>query len=142
MQLITIIGNLGRDADHKTLPSGAELVSFSVAVSYGKDKTFWYDCTIWEKWMRVFEGIIPYLTKGTRLCITAEVTNIRTYVGKDGTPKTGIGLEPRSMKFVGGKKEEEQPPASAPPLPPGTYEPTPVQGGGSYVNQQFEDIPF
>ena len=65
---VTVIGNLGREAELKYTPSGAALASFSVAVNEKwKDKsgqmqerTEWVRCTLWGK---MAETLSEYLVK-------------------------------------------------------------------------------
>ena len=48
MQIITISGRVGKDAETRTTGQGKDVTSFSVAVSEGRDKpTTWWDCAIW-----------------------------------------------------------------------------------------------
>ena len=50
MNLITIAGRLGRDAELKVIPSGKSVTNFPVAVDIGrgeKKKTEWIDCSLW-----------------------------------------------------------------------------------------------
>lgn len=84
MQLLTIAGTIGRDAVLRRTQSGDTVCGFSVAVDNGKDRegnrrdATWYDCSLWAKRA---EALSPYLTKGTRVCITG-TPSAREHEGK------------------------------------------------------------
>jgi len=102
MLILTLAGNTGRDAEHKTTQSGAEMCSFSVGVStgYGENKaTVWVDVT---KWGKGAEGLARILRKGSKVAVTGEMSlrehNGKTYVQcradhvtVQGTPQGGTG---------------------------------------------------
>ena len=45
MNSITIAGALGKDSELRSIPSGEQVLSFSVADSQGRDKpTIWWNC--------------------------------------------------------------------------------------------------
>lgn len=111
MLTITIAGNLGRDAEHKTT-SSSELCSFPVAASvgYGDNKqTYWVDVT---KWGKGSEGLARILRKGSKVTVSGELTmrehNGKTYlqcradhVTIQGTPQ-GQGGGNQSNQGTGG----------------------------------------
>jgi single-strand DNA-binding protein len=79
MQNITISGNLGKDAELRTVRD-SQVLSFSVGVKngFGKDAgSVWYRCSLWGKAAEVFDG----LTKGTKVFISGELTHDE-YEGK------------------------------------------------------------
>lgn len=81
MLIITLAGNLGRDAEHKTTQSGTELCTFSVGVStgYGENKaTTWVDVT---KWGKGAEGLARILRKGSKVAVWGELST-REHNGK------------------------------------------------------------
>jgi single-strand DNA-binding protein len=109
MLILTLAGNTGRDAEHKTT-SNSELCSFPVAVSvgYGENKsTVWVDVT---KWGKGAEGLARILRKGSKVAVSGELSmrehNGKTYLqcrANDvtimGTPEGGQRQEaPRQMQ--------------------------------------------
>ena len=51
MRVLTITGNLGKDAEVKAIPSGTELCEFSVATSNKKsEETVWIKCVFCWDW--------------------------------------------------------------------------------------------
>jgi len=80
MLTVTIAGNLGRDAEHKST-NNSELCSFPVAASvgYGDNKqTYWVDVT---KWGKGSEGLTRILRKGSKVTVSGELT-MREHNGK------------------------------------------------------------
>lgn len=81
MLIVTLSGNLGKDAEYKTTQSGTELCSFNVAaeVGYGdKKQTIWVAVT---KWGKGSEGLSRILRKGSKVTVSGELST-REYEGK------------------------------------------------------------
>ena len=106
MLIATLIGNLGANAEIKTA-DGREFVSFRVAHndSYkGADGTrvessMWVDCT-----MSCSNGrpaVLPYLTKGTAVCVVGQVST-RVYSSeKDRCMKAGLKIYVQRVELIG-----------------------------------------
>lgn len=80
MQLITISGNIGKDAELRDTRD-SKVLSFNVGVKngYGKEAgSVWYRCSLWGKAAEAFAG---GLTKGTKVFISGELTHDE-YEGK------------------------------------------------------------
>jgi single-strand DNA-binding protein len=71
MNVITIAGTTGKDAEMKYLNDGTAIASFSVADSQGKDKTVWWNASIFGKRA---ESLGQYILKGTKVTISGQVT--------------------------------------------------------------------
>ena len=77
----TLIGNIGKAPEIKTLQNGRKFVSFSLATSKRyrdnngeqKEETQWHNIVIWGKTAETFENI--GIVKGTQLYIEGEITN-------------------------------------------------------------------
>ena len=81
MQIISIAGTTGKDAEFKTTQSGAEMCSTSVAVNgyaNGEKTTTWYDVTSWGKGS---EGLARILRKGSKVACSGELST-REHNGK------------------------------------------------------------
>jgi single-strand DNA-binding protein len=80
MKHISIAGNVGKDAQHKSTQD-SEFCSFSVAVDdgWGENKsTMWFDVTRWGKGA---DGLARTLRKGSKVCVTGELST-RVHEGK------------------------------------------------------------
>lgn len=106
MLIATLIGNLGANAEIKSA-DGREFVSFRVAHndSYkGADgnrveSSMWVDCT-----MSCSNGrpaVLPYLTKGTAVCVVGQVST-RVYSSeKDRCMKAGLKIHVQRVELIG-----------------------------------------
>ena len=115
MQKITLIGNMGKDPEERFTQHGVGVISFSVAVNWGKEKTVWYDIAIWENKKKLFERILPHLGKGSRICIIGTLHPPEIYSPEQGFPRVRLRIDPDSINFVGVpmKKDEESPQQAA-----------------------------
>ncbi len=100
MQLITISGNVGKDAELRDTRE-SKVLSFNVGVKngFGKDAgSVWYRCSLWGKAAEAFAGSIK---KGTKVFVSGELTHDE-YEGKpqfnvrvgsiDTAPRSEAGL--------------------------------------------------
>lgn len=88
-----IVGNLGRDPEVRTMPSGDRMVTFSVATSETwkdrqsgerREKTEWHNIAIFnEHLVRVAE---QYLRKGSKVYLEGAIQT-RTYTDRDGNER-------------------------------------------------------
>ncbi len=99
MQILTIAGNVGKDAVLRRTQNGDAVLGFSLAVDNGKDRNgnkrdaTWYDCSIWGKRAEALEG---HISKGTKLTLTGRPT-VRAHEGK-----AYIGISVNELTFQGG----------------------------------------
>ena len=99
MQILTIAGNVGKDAVLRRTQGGDAVLGFSVAIDNGKDKngnkrdTTWVDCSVWGKRA---ESLERYITKGSKLALTGRPT-VRAHEGK-----AYLGLSVDNLTFMGG----------------------------------------
>lgn len=90
---VILIGNLGRDPEVRTMPSGDKMVSFSLATTESwrdknsgerRDKTEWHNIVIFnENLGRVAE---QYCKKGSKIYIEGQLQT-REYQDKDGNQR-------------------------------------------------------
>ena len=79
MNVITFTGNLGKDAERKSMNDGTAVLRFSVADSQGKDKpAIWWNCDLYGKRA---ESLAQYMVKGQQVTVTGTVSE-REYEGK------------------------------------------------------------
>ena len=102
MNLLTAIGNIGRDAEIKYTAKGDAVASFSFALSSGygeKAITTWINATIFGK---RGETLAPMLLKGTKIGISGEF-QARPYTAKDGTEKLSLEMRVNDVTLLGKK---------------------------------------
>lgn len=108
MNVLTIAGRIGRDAETRYTQSGKAVTGFSVAVDQrvagGEKSTLWIDCSVWGE--RV-EKLAQYLIKGTSVAISGEA-GVRCYTPKNGgEPKAELTLFVREVTLLGNKRDGE-----------------------------------
>ena len=133
MNVLTVTGNLGQDAEVKPVNS-TTVCNFSVAAKAGfgdKAQTVWLDCALWGKQA---ESALPgYLVKGQQVAVSGELSTFESEKGK-----TYLKLRCNSVDLVG-KKDDSAKPAPAPQK----QESKPAAGG--QAGDDFDDdslIPF
>lgn len=106
----TMIGNLGANAEIKAA-DGREFLTFRIAHndSFTKadgtktETSMWVDCT-----MSCANGrpaVLPYLQKGTAVCVTGNVT-LRVYSSeKDRCMKAGMTIHVKNLELIGGASD-------------------------------------
>lgn len=102
MNSISVSGNLGKDAEMRSLADGTQVLSFSVADSQGKDKSsIWWNCSLFGKRA---ESLAPYLVKGQTVTVIGNVTE-REWKDKDGQSRKSIDIRVNDLALQGGKRE-------------------------------------
>jgi len=87
---VMLIGNLGRDAEHRFTPSNIEVTSFSIATTRGvknkdggwNNETTWVNVTAFS----LSDYVKEALKKGKKLYVEGRLS-IRDYTDKDGIKK-------------------------------------------------------
>ncbi len=103
---LTIVGNVGRDAEMRYTAEGKPLTSFSVAVNEnkgGESITHWFQITCWEK---LAETCAQYVTKGMRVLVKGRV-HLRSWVDTDGVNRSGLEVNASKVLFLSNKSENE-----------------------------------
>jgi single-strand DNA-binding protein len=97
MQVMTIAGKLGRDAETRQTQAGDSVTSFTVAVDQrnGRDKTTnWYRCSLWGK---RGQALASYLLKGASVTVSGEFS-VSEYDGK-----TQLNIRANDIALQGGR---------------------------------------
>jgi single-strand DNA-binding protein len=108
MNVVYLLGHLGKDAELRYTPSGAAVANFSLATSRRwKDKqsgeyreeTDWHNIVSWNA-----EKIAQYLTKGKAVLITGRLQT-RSYEAKDGSKRYVTEVVADELRLLGGDSE-------------------------------------
>ena len=100
MNVYTVIGRVGKDAQTRFTQGGDPVTGWSLAVDSGygdKKQTLWLDCSLWGK---RGEKVAEYITKGSQLGVTGEL-GTREHDGK-----TYLTLRVAEVSLIGGKSQE------------------------------------
>ena len=111
---VTLIGNLGKDAETKFIPSGVACTRFSIATSRSyksgeewKEETDWHNIVLWRS-----ENLANYLTKCKQVYVEGRLQT-RSY-DKDGQKLYSTEVIATDVILLGGKGESDNSPTSQP----------------------------
>ena len=136
MNIITVAGNIGKDAEIRKMPNGDPVASFSVADSQGRDKpTIWWNCQLFGKRA---QALAPYLLKGQQVTVAGSVSE-REWTDKDGGKRKSMDVRVSEVALQGGKKNAEEAPRQAAPVRAPAAKPAPA---GSGFDDMDDDIPY
>jgi single-strand DNA-binding protein len=113
MNVFSLTGNLGQDAEIKETSTGKVVVKFSMPVSTGfgdKKETNWLNCS-WFGDRAV--KVAQYMVKGSLIGVSGEFQP-RKYAAKDGTEKVSLDLNVRDVTLLGGRPSSEANPVARP----------------------------
>jgi single-strand DNA-binding protein len=116
---VILVGNVGRDAELRTLQSGTHIATFSFATTdfrfkdeQGNPRTEWHNIVAWGKLAEFCER---FAKKGRNLYIEGSIRT-RSYE-KDGQKKYFTEIHAREVEFVGPKPSESGGDYAPPPDP-------------------------
>ena len=103
---VILMGNLTRDVEVRTTPSGQSVANFSIAVSRSwkdqsgqtQEQTSFINCVAWGK---PGEIIAQYVKKGDPLLISGRLDQ-RSYEDKDGNKRQAVEVNVEDFNFIGG----------------------------------------
>ena len=148
---VIIVGNLGRDPEIRTFPSGDQVANVTVATT---DK--WKDKQTGEmkeatEWHRVtFNGRLAeiagqYLRKGSQVYVEGSLRT-RKWTDQSGVEKYSTEIRADSLQMLGARQDAAAPaPAARPAPPPQRQAPAPAptqRSAGSGFDDMDDDIPF
>lgn len=155
MNQATFIGNLTKTAETKQVNGGNPFTTFSLAVNRKwktKDGTKREDVQFIDCIMNGnISAITPYLTKGTKVCVTGRVS-CHAWTDSKGQAIAGLDLNVRDLELLGGRQEGQQPTQQqAAFIPPSQQGAQPQQtvlsqefvgGNNLYGGRNEDDLPF
>lgn len=138
---VILVGNLGRDPESRSLPSGQAVVNFSLATSRRykdrdgnrKDETEWHNIVVYGKQAEIAG---QYLVKGKMVFIEGRIQT-RSWEDKEGKKQYRTEIICENFQMLGGRGDGGGGRASAPDSGR-EAEATPDAGGGF----GDDDIPF
>lgn len=103
---VIIMGNITRDPELRSTPSGTQVCSFSVAVNRNyrdssgeqKDNVSFFDCSAWGK---SGEIIAQYAKKGSGILVSGRLDQ-RSWEDKEGQKRSRVEIVVEDFNFVGG----------------------------------------
>lgn len=114
LNVVCLIGHLGRDAELRYTPSGAPVATLNVATSdvwtdkhngQRQERTEWHRIVLWGK---TAESLTPHLTKGKQIHITGRLQT-RTWQDKDGNKRYTTEIRADRILLLGhGPRSERE----------------------------------
>ena len=149
---VVLTGNLTRDPELRSLPSGMSVCSLRVACNTRRknnstneweDKPNYFDVTVWGA---QGENCARFLSKGRPIALDGRL-EWREWQAQDGQKRQSVEIIADSVQFLGGRDEAPNggggfTPQSDVPVNQSDFQPAgaPVGGGGSAPAD--DDIPF
>lgn len=102
MNKLTIIGNLTRDPELKTVGENTSVCTFTVAVNRrtqtksDQPEADFFRVTAWRQ---LGENCQKYLAKGRKACVIGPVS-VHTYEGKDGQMRALLEVTAQDVEFL------------------------------------------
>lgn len=118
MNSLTIIGNLTRDPELRTTPSGISVCTFTVAVNRRQKKDGQPDADFFRvsAWRDMGENCSKYLSKGRKVAVEGSVS-VSTYTGSDGQTRANMDVLAHEVEFLSPKGEQTERQEPEKPVP-------------------------
>ena len=134
---VTLIGNLGRDPEVRTTPTGQKVANFSLATTErykdqsgnNQEKTEWHNLVAWARQAEIIE---QYAKKGTSLYVEGSLTT-RSWETDAGEKRFKTDIVVRNFQFLGNKNDNQ-----SDNRPPQQQQ----SGGFGGTTEPEDDLPF
>ena len=146
MNRLTIIGNLTRDPEKRTIPSGETVTTFTVAVngrrrrqtegSATQDDTTFFRVSAWRE---LGENCAKFLAKGRKVCVIGPVS-ARTYSANDGTTRVSLEVTANEVEFLSSRSDAD--PQNYPSEPSAMNNAAPTVQNNGFTVVESEELPF
>ena len=119
MNKAILVGNLTRDPESRTTPSGVSCVTFTVACQrrfvnqQGVREADFINCVAWRQ---TADFVSRYFTKGSRIGVEGTIQT-RSYDAQDGSKRYVTEVVVDNVEFVGGRGDSGRPRDDVPPPP-------------------------
>ena len=149
---VILTGNLTRDPELRSLPSGMSVCSLRIASNTRRkdqstgewiDKPNYFDVTVWGA---QGENCSRFLTKGRPIALDGRL-EWREWQAQDGTKRQSVEIVADSVQFLGGRDEAPSggggfTPQSDVPVDNRDFQPAGAPAGGGGSAPADDDIPF
>ena len=109
LNIVAIVGRLGKDPELRTTQSGKSVTSFSLAVQRprknqnGDYESDWIDV---QAWGTTAEFICKYFQQGQLMAVSGRIQT-RVYTDRDGKARKGVEIVAQDVSFCESRKREE-----------------------------------
>jgi single-strand DNA-binding protein len=110
---VILLGNVGKDPEARSLPSGKTVANFSMATSESwkdkqtgeqKDKTEWHNLVVFDKKADI---VVQYVKKGSQLYVEGKLQT-RKWQDKEGRDRYTTEILIEDFQLLGGKPGSER----------------------------------
>nr|MBR4279821.1 single-stranded DNA-binding protein [Clostridia bacterium] len=137
MNKIILIGNLTRDPESRTTPSGHTVCNFDIAVNErrgGQDTTTYFRISAWD---RTGESCQRYLSKGRKVFVAGPLS-ARTYQANDGTTRVSLEVNANDVEFLSSRNDDMAGGYTA----PAASAPAPMAQSSGFTAVETDELPF
>jgi len=133
MNKIMLIGNLTRDPETRSTPTGITVCTFDIAVTRrfasqnGEKQTDYFRINAWRQ---LGDACSRYLTKGKKVAVLGEM-QARTYQANDGSTRVSLDVQADEVEFLTPRQQAAGPAHADPP---------PEMAGFEDINE--DELPF
>jgi single-strand DNA-binding protein len=152
MNKAILVGNLTRDPESRSIPSGVSCATFTVACNrryvnqQGVREADFINCVAWRQ---NADFVLRYMTKGTKVAVDGSIQT-RTYDAQDGSKRYVTEVVVDNIELAGSRGDsrprEDNP--SPPPSYGGSHQPDGFSGGapqgasGGFTEVEDDELPF
>ena len=121
MNKTILIGNLTKDPEHGTTPSGTAYCRFTLAVNRrftdanGNKQTDFINIVAWRQ---LADACARYLAKGRKASVVGQIQS-RSYDDRDGSKRYVTEILAEEVEFLSNGVQQSAPPPEEPPEPTG-----------------------
>lgn len=136
MNKIILIGNLTRDPESRTTPSGHTVCNFDIAVNDrrgGQENTMYFRIAAWD---RTGESCQRYLSKGRKVFVAGPLS-ARTYQANDGTTRVSLEVNANDVEFLSSRNDDQ-----AGGYAPAPSAPAPMAQNSGFTAVETDELPF
>lgn len=136
MNQVILIGNLTRDPEMRTIPSGANVCNFTIAVNRRRSSSSSgnqpeADFFRIAAWGATGENCNKYLRKGSKVAVTGTVS-ARAYLDNDGNPRASLEVSTIDVEFLSSRSETSQ----------DSFNESSAQTSNGFTEVEVTDLPF
>lgn len=146
MNKLTIIGNLTRDPELRTVRDGISVCSFTVAVNRrnsrqsaanGQPEADFFRVTAWRQ---LGENCAKFLAKGRKVCVMGPVS-ASTYTANDGSTRVSLEVTADDVEFLSSRNDDGAP-AYNNAAPAAAAAPAPTAQNNGFTAVETDELPF
>lgn len=148
MNKIILIGNLTRDPELRTTPSGYTVCDFTIAVNDRRgrnqqnaagaqqDSAQFFRISAWRQ---LGENCAKYLAKGRKVFVSGPLT-ARTYQGNDGTTRVSLEVTADDVEFLSSRNDDQA--MGYAPAPAAAPAPGVTAQNSGFTAVETDELPF